>query len=114
VVAATVRVVDFSGMESCRAVCHCIAPAVDNMLSPATRAKNTDAPHKHVDEPQAHELNMVCIARSRAIKSTEVLKSLDRLPKGPVTKAMYKYKPSSCFLYLKLFTSYQPTPNSEE
>ena len=55
VIAAAVRVVrkklinckiDFSGMECYKAVCHCIAPAVDNILSPATRDKNADAPHQ--------------------------------------------------------------------
>ncbi len=41
--------------------------------------------------------SIVCIARSRAMKSTRVLKSLERLPKGPVTKATYSpYKLSSC------------------
>jgi hypothetical protein len=36
----------FSGMGCCRAVCHCIAPTVDIMLSPATRGENADAPHQ--------------------------------------------------------------------
>ncbi len=44
-IAAAVRVVrkklisckiDFTGMGCCRAICHCIAPAVGNMLNPAT------------------------------------------------------------------------------
>ena len=34
--------------------------------------------------------SMVCKARSRAMKSTNMLKSLERLPKGPVTKARYE------------------------
>ncbi len=48
---------------------------------------------------------MVCIARSRAMNSTNRLKSLERLPKGPVTKiqAQLVYKGRSGLPSIELF-----------
>ena len=95
VVSATVRVVE-KKLVSCKidvgdvvghcgAVGHRIAPAINNMLSPAARSEKSNMPHQSAW--LMFRSAIVCMARSHAIKSTKVLKLLERLQKGPVTKA---------------------------
>jgi hypothetical protein len=89
VVAATVGVVGkeligckFNVSGCCGAVRHRITPAIDDVLRSAASGEKARAGFMS-------RSSMVCIARSRAMKPASVLKSLERLPKGPVTKAMY-------------------------
>ena len=76
----------------CGAVGHRIAPAINDLLSPAARSEKSNTPHQSAPMDRKSESRLmfrsaiVCMARSRAMKSTKVLKSLERLPKGPVTK----------------------------